>query len=57
MNGLVIDGYEIVENMFCGGVCSGTKGGEVTRLEPQDLFLTATVELGLCLCCRLPSKM
>ena len=31
------------------------RGGEVTRLEPQDL--SVTVELGLCLCSRLPGKI
>ncbi len=31
------------------------RGSEVTRLEPQDL--SVTVELGLCLCSRLPSKI
>ena len=31
------------------------RGGEMTRLEPQDLSVTA--ELGLCLCSRLPGKI
>ena len=31
------------------------RGGELTRLEPQDL--SVTVELGLCLCSRLPGKI
>jgi hypothetical protein len=55
LGGLAIDGYEMVENMFCGDVCGGTKGGEVTRLEPQDL--SVTFKLGLGLCSRLPSKI
>jgi hypothetical protein len=45
-------------------VCSGSgttnnKGGEMTRLEPQDLSVTVTVtvELGLCLCSRLRSQI
>ncbi len=33
----------------------GQRGGKVTRLEPQDL--SVTVELGLCLCSRLPGKV
>ncbi len=31
------------------------RGGEMTRLGPQDL--SVTVELGLCLCSRLPGKI
>jgi hypothetical protein len=33
----------------------GQRGGEVTRREPQ--YLSVTVELGLCLCSRLPGKI
>ncbi len=48
-------GYVMVENMFCNGVCSETKSSEVTQLELQDL--SAAVEVGLCICSRLPGKL
>ncbi len=49
MREMVIDGADDVWNMDCGcevcvfGWCAverGTKGGEVTRHEPQDLSVT-----------------